>query len=329
MKLQLPSILSALVLIAGCGVQSRALRMPDFLQEGDKVALISPASRIEIELVDSIAMAIEQWGLVPVYGVHVSDSLNTFAGSEAARRQDLLWALKDPEIKAIMCTRGGYGSVHILCNLPLKILRKYPKWISGYSDITALLSAEICAGNMGIHSNMGLRPAMGEETDSIGLMLKRILYGELPTYHSAPHELDNCGSAEGILIGGNLSVFSGLAGSDYDFFKALRNKDIILFIEDINENCRKVDRMLHQMIVRGVMKNVKGIIVGRFVDCEASNGFDDIYQMLHYYLKDLDIPIAYDFPVGHDESYNYPLIEGCRVLFSVSPEGSTLRFLRK
>ncbi|MCF0172883.1 MAG: LD-carboxypeptidase [Bacteroidales bacterium] len=329
MKLRFFFILSAVACIAGSCGTPKTLTMPAFLNEGDKVALITPASRIDRNSVDSMAAALSGWGLVPVYAEHVADSCGSFGGSDAERTEDLLRALRDPEIKAIMCTRGGYGAAHILCNLPLDSLRRYPKWITGYSDITALHSAQICAGNMSIHANMATPFKHGEGTDTVSLMLKDLLYGQLPTYHSVPHEYDSYGEAEGILIGGNMSVYGGLAGSEYDFFNAIDAKEIILFIEDVGESCRSVNRMLHLLMLRGITDKVKGIVVGRFVDCPGGNSFESINEMLHFYLKELKIPVAYDFPIGHDESYNYPVIEGCKVKFTVGPDGSTLKFLEK
>ncbi|MCF0174742.1 MAG: LD-carboxypeptidase [Bacteroidales bacterium] len=301
--------------------------MPEFLNEGDKVAIISPASNPKRTIVDSLASIVESWGLVPVLGEHVCRPSGYYAGSPQERRQDLISALEDPEIKAILCTRGGYGTLQVLKGLKPDIFRDHPKWIVGYSDITALLSAEICAGNMSIHSNMGHQLALGGGTDSISLMLKNLLFGTLPTYHNPPHHFDNYGSAEGILIGGNMSVYESLIASDFDFFKAVDAKNAIIFIEDIGEDVKKIERMLNHLILNGIIDNVNGIIVGRFVNCRDQYSGNTVFDIFHSTLKDLNIPIAYDFPVSHDETHNYPLIEGCRVRLDVGPEGSTLKFL--
>ena len=165
---------------------------------------------------------------------------------------------------------------------------------------------------------------MRGERDSVNAILQRILQGEFPRYQVPAHPLNQPGEAEGILVGGNLSVLSGLAGSEYDFLNSAE-KGLILFIEDMGEGMSKVDRMLHQIEIRGVLSQLKGIIVGHFSKYKSpESGFTDMYDMLHEYLQHYDIPVCYDFPVGHHSGLNYPMVEGSRVVLRVGPDGTSI-----
>ena len=178
---------------------------------------------------------------------------------------------------------------------------------------------------MSIHGSMCHAIAAQHGIDSVSVTLHRLLQGELPSYQLPPHELNQMGTAEGILVGGNLSVLCGLAASPYDCLSLHRN-DLILFIEDANEEMTKIDRLLHQLMVRGVLRRVRGIIVGHFTKYQhPANDFDDMNAMLHEYLQHLSIPVCYGFPVGHQRP-NVPLIEGCRARLTVTPTATTLEF---
>ena len=273
--------------------------MPRPLKKGDRIAVISPSSSPTEKTVKEGCEILRQWGYVPVVGPHAMNEYHGFAGTADERAADLRWALTDSTISAIMCTRGGDGAVQLLTRISPSDFRRQPKWLIGFSDITALHSAMVQAGVMSIH----------------GSMLHAI------------SALDQPGCAEGLLVGGNFSVLCGLAGSPYDCL--LRREPLILFIEDTDEEMTKVDRMLHHLEVRGVLQRLKGIIVGHFTDYKRpKNDFEDMNEMLHSYLSELDIPVCYGFPVGHKRP-NLPLIEGCRVRLTVSDAGTSLTFLQK
>ena len=257
----------------------------------------------------------------------ISSSYHGFAGTADERAADLLWALRNPSIKAIICSRGGDGAVQVLQRIPLNEFRNHPKWIMGFSDVTALHSAEVAAGVMSIHSSMCDGIAMRGERDSVNMILRKLLQGELPTYQAPAHPLNQQGEATGILVGGNFSVFCGLAGSEYDFLNRA-DEGLILFIEDTDESMTKVDRMLHQLEIRGVLSKLNGIIVGHFSKYKSpENGFADMYEMLHEYLQHYQIPVCYDFPVGHHSGKNYPMVEGCKVNLKVGQDGTLIQFV--
>ena len=301
--------------------------MPTPLKTGDTIAVISPSSVPDSATVAKGCATLRSWGYVPVVGAHALSSYHGFAGTADERATDLLWALRNPSIKAIICSRGGDGAVQVLQRIPLSEFRNHPKWIMGFSDVTALHSAEVASGVMSIHSSMCDGIAMRGERDSVNMILRKLLQGELPTYQAPAHPLNQQGEATGILVGGNFSVFCGLAGSEYDFLNRA-DEGLILFIEDTDESMTKVDRMLHQLEIRGVLSKLNGIIVGHFSKYKSpENGFADMYEMLHEYLQHYQIPVCYDFPVGHHSGKNYPMVEGCKVNLKVGQDGTLIQFV--
>ena len=329
MRKQLTRLLfSALLTTASLCVEAQQRSvMPTPLKTGDTIAVISPSSVPDSATVAKGCATLRSWGYVPVVGAHALSSYHGFAGTADERTADLLWALRKPSIKAIICSRGGDGAVQVLQRIPLKEFRNHPKWIMGFSDVTALHSAEVAAGVMSIHSSMCDGIAMRGERDSVNMILRKLLQGELPTYQAPAHPLNQQGEATGILVGGNFSVFCGLAGSEYDFLNRA-DEGLILFIEDTDESMTKVDRMLHQLEIRGVLSKLNGIIVGHFSKYKSpENGFADMYEMLHEYLQHYQIPVCYDFPVGHHSGKNYPMVEGCKVNLKVGQDGTLIQFV--
>ena len=294
------------------------------LHEGDTIAIISPSSSTDTTTINGGIRTLESWGYHCVVGPNALNDYHGFAGTIDERLSDLLWALREPSVKAVMCSRGGDGAAHLLARLSLDTLRQYPKTIIGFSDVTALLCAEARAGVKGIHGSMCWALKTYEGNDTISQTLRRMLQGEMPTYRVAPHPLDIKGRAEGIVVGGNLSVYNDLAGSDFD---PLLLDDIILFMEDTGEGMSKVDRMLHNLEIRGLLPHLRGIIVGQFNKYKhPENGFQDMYQMLHEYMNHYGIPVCFDFPVGHAHLRNFPLLTGARATLEVTPEGTTLSY---
>ncbi len=304
--------------------------MPQFLKKGDKIAVISPGSTPKDSAVNKACEVIESWGYRPVRGKYLLERYHMYAGTTEQRTADLLWALRDPSIKAILCTRGGYGSSQLLYEIPLDTIHKYKKWIIGYSDITALHSGMVRAGGMSIHGNMGGRLSDTGGTDESSVALRKLLAGDLPCYQFPAHPYNVHGTASGMLLGGNMSVFCNISGSkDYDFLDRdfVADKDIILFMEDVSENFPRVCSMLYQLKLKGVIGHVKGIILGRFTDyTKPANGYEDMNDMLREYLGAYNIPVCYDFPASHDEDWNYPLIEGSHVTLTVNDSGVMLDF---
>ena len=299
--------------------------MPPFLKESDKIALISPASTPNVEFVIAAEKVLKEWGYVTVRGEHVLDNTQgSFAGSKEERCSDLLKALMDPTIKAIMCTRGGYGSIQEIQDIPLSVIKDNPKWIIGYSDITVLHSAWVTSGVMGIHAHMCEHLMEYGGKDDCSLYLQGILKGKMPQYTILSHPMNHLGDVTGTLIGGNLSVMCGFTGSSIDF--CMRNDNLILFLEDVGENFDHVDRYMNLLKLHGILDKIKGIIIGQFTDYKNNGDYPDMNFLFEQYFKDKDIPVIYNFPVGHVKK-NYPLIEGALVRMSVTPVKCDLEFI--
>lgn len=315
-----------------CFAQNKKMVRPAALKPGDKIAILSMASNPKDVYAKAGLKVLKEWGYTPVLAPNLGKKHGSFAGTPEQRRDDMLWALRNPEIKAIMSTRGGYGSIQQLQQIPLDTLAKYPKWIIGYSDITSVHSAMVNAGVMSIHAHMcgylydkeveKLFSDNPDAPDSCSLALRNILAGGVPKYDVKAHKYNHLGKARGMLVGGNLSVFCGMIGSEYDF---LKNDNIILFIEDVSENTSSVNRMIQQMKILGILDKVKGIIVGQFTDYSPNSDFKKMEDMLNVELKGYNIPIAFNFPVGHVDE-NYPMIEGATVTLNVKKSGVTLTF---
>ena len=307
----------------------KSLIMPPALKAGDKIAIISPASTPGSDNPEKAAATLRAWGFEPVIGPHALAKCHSYAGTIEERCADLRWALNDPDIKAIVCTRGGYGSAMLLDPMTHVDFERNPKWIVGYSDITALHSAMVCSGVMSLHANMGGALGGRGADDSINQMLRSVLLGILPSYSVPPHRLNVMGTARGIVLGGNMAVFTNIGGSkEWDFLDRdnIRDKDIILFFEDVSESMPRVNSMLQQLRLKGVLDQVKGIIVGRFTEYEPRDGYTDMNEMLSETLNKYGIPVCYDFPASHDEGWNYPMIEGCQATLQVTPSEVTLTF---
>ena len=323
-------MLLGLLMVLRLGVEAQQrLVMPAALKAGDTIAVVSPSSTPDSMTVVKGCQTLREWGFVPVVSPHALSNWHGFAGTADERTADMLWALRDSTVKAILCSRGGDGAVQVLQRIALNEFYNHPKWVMGFSDATALHSAEVAAGVMSIHCSMCDGISLRGERDSVNAVLRRLMQGELPDYQVPAHPFNQRGEAEGILVGGNLSVLCGLAGSDYDFLNRV-DEGLILFIEDTGEGLSKVDRMLHQIEIRGILSKLKGVVVGHFSKYKSpENGFADMYDMLHEYLQHYGIPVCYDFPVGHHSGLNYPMVEGCRARFKVGDEGTSLQFVRE
>lgn len=324
--------LAAFLISASCGVTrlpaggtlggTLGCKAPSFLNQGDKVAIIAPAYYTPMENVTGAADVLRSWGYEPVIGANVGKIVaGKYAGTAEERAADLRQALENPEIKAIICTRGGYGTIHLIDCFKPEDFRKHPKWLVGYSDITTLLEMENCSGIMAIHGTMGNTIAQGV-ADTTCLTLKELLAGRVPQYDLPAHPENRPGKATGVLVGGNICTFV----PNLDTWADVTSRDgIILFIEEVGESMHNVDRLFNMLRMRGVLDRCKGIILGQFTGCDSEFDYGSVEAMLNTYLKDYDIPVLCGFPAGHGTP-NLPLIMGATVTISVAPQGSSIRF---
>lgn len=276
-----------------------------------------------MESIDSAAAVIRSWGFVPVIGPNVGNTYRgSYAGTPEERVADLRWALRNPSVKAILCNRGGYGTIHMIDLLAPEDFSRFPKWLVGYSDITTLTEMETCSGVMSIHGAMGRSLIKHNGQDESSILMRDILTGSIPRYTVPAHPQNIPGSATGVLVGGNLCTFSPILGTWAD---ATAGEDFILFMEEVEENMSHIDRLMNTLILNGVFNRCKGVILGQFTDCEANLEYESVEQLLCSYLKDYGIPVCCGFPAGHDE-VNYPLIMGSRVTLTVTDTLSTISF---
>ena len=297
-----------------------------FLSDGDAVAVISPSSLPTREQVDATVAGLQSWGYVPVEGAHVCDAERTLEDCLS----DLVWALEDPEIKAVFCVRGGYGASEVMAVMPEGLIETAGKLIIGYSDITVFHSAWTDAGLPSVHCSMAATfmdlPAACADAE------KRLLRGEIPAYRCAGSQYALGGSTEGILIGGNLATFTSVLGTAHDCSKM--EKPYILFFEDVEEDLQHIHRYLTILKNEGVLDGASGIVFGEWTDMPVQTGdyggdsrggaFTSVADMIsREFLADLDVPVAFGFPAGHGE-VNYPLLMGEEIRHTVSEDSFTL-----
>lgn len=296
---------------------------PERLTPGDKIAIVSPASSIKPEYVDGACQVIAQMGYEPVVSTHCKGVCGGYSGTVQQRTDDFLQALHDDSVKAILCSRGGYGAVHLLEYLDAADIASNAKWLIGFSDISALHAAMVNAGVVSVHASMAKHLTLFGADDYATKVLHGVLQGELPRYEVPSHEYNKSGVVEGRLAGGNMAVLTGLLDTEYD----LLSRGDILFIEDIGEPVYKIERMLYNLRLSGVLPMLGGMIVGRFTDYKNPDGNgDSMEQMVRRMMEPYDIPVAYDFPVGHVDE-NVPMLEGADVRLEVTGDGTTLQFL--
>ncbi|KAA6345301.1 putative murein peptide carboxypeptidase [termite gut metagenome] len=297
------------------------LIFPSFLNAGDKIAIVSPSGRIDQPFLNGAVAQLSSWGFKPVLGEYASDSSGHYAGTIEHRTEDFQMAMDDEGIKAIFCSRGGYGVVHILNKLDFMHFREHPKWLLGFSDITALHSLFQSKGYASVHSPMARHLTIEAENDPSVLFLKNLLFGQLPRYNCPSHTLNQQGRSQGILRGGNFSVFYGLRGTPYD----IPPEGTILFMEDVNERPHVVERMMYNLKLGGMLEKLSGLIVGRFTEYEEDRSLGkDLYEALADLVKEYNYPVCFHFPVGH-VTHNLPLITGAAVELTVE-ENVTLTF---
>lgn len=297
---------------------------PRPLRQGDKIAILSPASIINPDYVDGACGWITAHGYVPVVEPHALGKHGSYSGTAGERLSDLDAALADPDVRVILCSRGGYGAVHLLQDFPVDRWLDDPRWLVGFSDISALHALLNSRGIVSVHASMCKALALREADDADNLRLFAILEGMRPVYEVSPHPFNRFGEASGRLRGGNLAVIADLIATPVSPFAD--PEGTILFIEDIAEPIYKVERILWQLRLMGFLDRVAGIIIGQFTDYRPDRNFPDMYTMLDAALSGITCPVAFNFPVGHVD-HNLPLLSGVPATLSVTPASATLRFV--
>jgi len=294
---------------------------PNYLKSGDKIAIICTARFADKSNIEFAINLLEKWQLQPVLGSSIGLKHHQFGGTDAERAKDLQNQINNPDIKAIWCAKGGYGTTRILDEIDFSPFLEQSKWLIGYSDVTALhlqlQYLECCSLHAQMPVNLKNKSLKTIESLKQSLFKKpyKICYdSKFPS---------QAGHAKGKLIGGNLSVLYSVLGS-----KAVPNfKDKILFIEDLDEYLYHIDRMMLNLYRSGILKQLKGLIVGSLSDMnDNSTPFGQTAEeIIAHYTKGFNIPVAYDCPVGHGIE-NLTLTLGADIELSVNNNEVSIRY---
>jgi muramoyltetrapeptide carboxypeptidase len=296
---------------------------PAFLTQGDTVFLLAPGRKLDKQSIEASVVLIQSWGLNVIVGQNIlSDKHSYLSGTDAERLSDFQKALDDSSVRAIVCARGGYGATRILDLLDFTSFLKFPKWICGFSDITALHLKLQSLSIQSIHSTMPVQLTKAEFSDSKE-SLRKLLFGTPIPLTAKPATNNRTGVAEGKLVGGNLSLLNDSLGTSTE----LQTENKILVIEEIGEYTYRLDRMLVQLKRAGKLKNLAGLVVGHMTDIKESElpFGESAEQIILNHTREFQYPIGFNFPTGHEQP-NLSWIEGATGKLTVTNEKSSLSF---
>jgi muramoyltetrapeptide carboxypeptidase len=299
--------------------------VPPPLRPGETIAIIPTARAITMEELRPAITLAESWGLLVRIGKGIGRKHFQQAGTDLERAEDLQAAIDDPEVRAIWCARGGYGTVRLIDRIDLRKLTKVPKWIVGFSDITVLHNALHKLGIAALHAQMpfNIAPKSNGTKETLkAALMERIYRIEIPATNSFAH---NTGEAEAEIIGGNLSLLYALRGTPYDIDPAGK----ILFLEDLDELLYHMDRMVQNLRLSGWFKGLAGLIIGGMNDMRNKNENDpfgmSVEEIIADAIGEVKYPVCYGFPAGHIDD-NRALIFGQKARLKVDPDRITLEF---
>jgi muramoyltetrapeptide carboxypeptidase len=295
------------------------LKTPPYLQKGDTIGIAAPARKITKEELQPALDCLQQWGLKIRLGKNLFGSCDQFSGTDTERAADMQDLIVDPEVKAILCARGGYGTLRIIDRLDFAGFSKHPKWIVGYSDVTVLHSHLHGLGTETLHATMPIKFSTDKESVE---SLRKALFGETLSYTWESKHDGRKGAASGILVGGNLSLLTALNGGPGD----LDTRAKILFLEDLDEYLYHIDRMMLNLKRSGKLKALAGLLVGGMTDMK-----DNVIPfgkkaeaIISDAVREYNYPLVFDFPAGHADR-NMALYLG-REIQLVSGKKNTLSF---
>ncbi|MGC2108698.1 MAG: LD-carboxypeptidase [Candidatus Korobacteraceae bacterium] len=296
--------------------QSERLR-PLELRTGDTVGIIAPSSGFRHDDFEAGCAELLRLGYQPFYLPSIFERELYFAGSVERRVRELHEMFARPEVKAVLCVRGGYGCNYLLPHLDLDLIRSHPKIFAGCSDVTTLLTY-FCdaAGLVTFHAPMVAgdiaRPGGFDEASWLAAL--SAVNGFRRDFASEEVQPLATGNAEGMLYGGCLSLLCASLGTPYE----IRTEGTILFIEDRAERPYRIDRMLMQLKLAGKLDGVRGIIFGEMIDCGEPGSLDyTLQQVVMRIVGDLRVPIAFGLKSGHVSSGSITLPFGVRARLSV------------
>jgi muramoyltetrapeptide carboxypeptidase len=294
---------------------------PPLLKSGDKIAIVAPGRKVSVQDMESSKKIFTSWGMEVVEAPHLYSVTHSYlSGSDEERFSDFQQMLDDPEIKAIVCARGGYGTTRVLDRLDFSSLQKNPKWIIGFSDVTALHLKLFKLGIKSIHGTMPILFSKSESSSSIE-SLRSILMGESTFISAAASNHNKYGKTTAQIMGGNLSLLADAIGTTSD----PDTNGKILVLEEIDEYSYKVDRMLMHLKRAGKLDNLAALVIGHMTDIkelELSFG-ETIEEIVLHKTVGKNYPVAFNFPIGH-ENPNIAWVHGSVMTLNVTETGSQL-----
>ena len=302
------------------------LIQPPYLKAGDTVAIVAPSGILKNrqEEVQQAVELLKSWGLHAIVGEHVFSKDNHFAGTDAERCEDFQKAMDNPTVSAIWCARGGYGTVRILDKLDFYKLKQKPKWLIGYSDITALHNQFHNEGFQSIHALMctSLTDDLNDISESVE-SYRRAIFGESLQYTLEGSTYNRIGDVKAPLVGGNLTMLHTMLGSE----TSIHTSGKILFIEEIGEYKYHIDRMLQSLKRAGYFDNCKGVLVGGMSKMRTNTTLwgSSVEQLILDALSEYDFPIAFNMPAGHEKD-NRAMFLGRNIQLKVEKDKSTIVF---
>jgi len=308
-----------------------ASTIPPYLKKGDCIGITSPSGHIQYKELLPAIQRIKSWGLTFKTGQTIGLKDGTFGGTDQQRTVDFQRMLEDPDIKAILCARGGYGAIRIIDRIDFSSLNKNPKWIIGFSDATVFHIHIAHNYHLAtLHSKMcnsfpdNWEKATSQQRATIDSIRDALMDTKKMHYQSLMNPMNRLGSAEGELIGGNMRTIENLSGTR----SSLEAAGKILFLEETHEYLYNMDRMLWNLERSGQLKHLKGLIIGAMIRTPQRNADDElnksIYELVMEKVKDFTYPVTFDFPVGHIVE-NYALKCGVPHRLEVTTIGTTLR----
>lgn len=296
---------------------------PAFLRSGDTVCIVAPGRKLDTNTIHFAVSIIESWGLKVTLGKNLfSENHNYLSGSDAERLSDLQEALNDSSVQTIICARGGYGTTRILDQVDFTSFTNTPKWICGFSDITALHLKLQSLNIQSIHGTMPVQfsnTAFGDSAES----LRKTLFGERISLIATPNKYNRTGEAEGRIVGGNLSLLTESLGTSSE----LETDNRILIIEEVGEYVYRFDRMLVQLKRAGKLNNLAGLVFGHLTDIvEDKLPFGErVEQIIKHHTEEFKYPVAFNLQTGHDNP-NMSWIAGAQTKLTVTDTTTRLDF---
>ena len=299
--------------------------IPPLLQPGDRIRIVSPAGKVQKDKVFSGIELLQDEGYEVIIGKHVFDRHFQYSGTDKQRTSDLQEAIDDNQTRAIICARGGYGTVRIIEKVDFSPLLKNPKWIVGFSDVTVLHALLNKIGLVSVHGSMPAFFMENKKPSKSFFSLMELISTGKSQIKTASHPLNRIGICSGELIGGNLSLIYSLQGTPWQ----LETEGKILLIEDLSEYLYHLDRMMNNLRLAGQLKNLAGLVVGGFSEMQDNESpfGKSAYEIIQEAVQEYSYPVCFDFPVGHTPknlalmfggTYQLYVAENCHLIHSLS-----------